>query len=333
VKKLINTPARYVDEALAGMLAAHRETFAAQGRSGRLIVRARSKSPGRVGLVTGGGFGHLPLFAGYVGEGLLDACAVGDVFAGPSRDSVSEALEAADRGAGVLVIIGNYGGDRMVFTMAAEEWRAAGHAVEIVIGNDDIASAPEPERASRRGVAGLIFAFKVAGAAAEVGWSLERCRAVAARMVERTRTIGVALSPCILPARGKPTFEIAGESIEMGMGIHGEKGVWHGPLKPADALVDEMLERLTAELPIEAGSRVAVLCNSLGATPIEELYILYRRIAEVLDQRGVTIVRPMVGHYVTSMEMAGASISLAPLDQELEPLLIAPTPSPFWKST
>jgi len=177
MKKLINTPARYVDEALAGMLAAHPESFAAQGGSGRLIVRTRAKLAGCVGLVTGGGFGHLPLFAGYVGEGLLDACAVGDVFAGPSRDSVAEALEAADRGAGVLVIIGNYGGDRMVFAMAAEERRAARHAVEIVIGNDDIASAVEPDSASRRGVAGLIFAFKVAGAAAERGLPLEHCRA------------------------------------------------------------------------------------------------------------------------------------------------------------
>lgn len=330
MKKLINTPGRYVDEALGGMLAAHRETFASHGRSGRVIVRARTKPAGRVGLATGGGFGHLPLFAGYVGEGLLDSCAVGDVFAGPSMDNVAEALEAADRSAGVLAIIGNYGGDRMVFTMASEARRSAGHAAELVIGNDDIASAVEAEGTSRRGVAGLLFAFKVAGAAAESGLPLERCRTVAARMVERCRTIGVALSPCILPARGKPTFEIDGDTIEMGMGIHGEKGVWRGPLKRADALVDEMLERLTAELPIAVGSRVAVLCNSLGATPLEELYILYRRIAEVLDRRGVTTVRPLVGHYVTSMEMAGASISLALLDAELEPLLLAPTASPFW---
>lgn len=331
MKKLINNPARYVDEALAGMLAAHSETFATQGRSGRLIVRARAKPTGCVGLVTGGGFGHLPLFAGFVGEGLLDACAVGDVFAGPSIDSVAEALEAADRGAGVLVIIGNYGGDRMVFTIAVEERRAAGHAVRIVIGNDDIASAIEAESASRRGVAGLIFAFKVAGAAAEAGLPLERCCSVAARMVEHCRTIGVALSPCILPARGKPTFEIESDTIEMGMGIHGEKGVWRGPLKSADALVDEMLERLTAELAIGPGARLGVLCNSLGATPVEELYILYRRIAEVLGRRGAILVRPLVGHYVTSMEMAGASISLALLDPELESLLTAPTNSPFWR--
>jgi len=332
LKKLINTPGRYVEEALAGLLAAHRETFASQGRSGRLIVRARAKTTGCVGLVTGGGFGHLPLFAGFVGEGLLDACAVGDVFAGPSMDSVAEALEAADRGAGVLIIIGNYGGDRMVFSMAAEARRAAGHAVETVIGNDDIASAVEAESARRRGVAGLIFAFKVAGAAAEAGLPLEHCRSVAARMIEHCRTIGVALSPCILPARGKPTFEIEGDTVEMGMGIHGEQGVWRGPHKSAEALVDEMLDRLTAELPIGPDSRVAVLCNSLGATPIEERYILYRRIAQVLGQRGATIVRPMVGHYVTSMEMAGASISLALLDPELESLLIAPTTSPFWRA-
>ena len=332
MKKLINQPARYVEESLAGMLAAHSRIFAAHGRTGRVIARASAKPSGRVGLVTGGGFGHLPLFAGYVGQGLLDACAVGDVFAGPSMGSVTEALEAADRGSGVLVIIGNYGGDRMVFASAAEARRSAGYLVETVIGNDDIASAVEAERESRRGVAGLIFAFKVAGAAAEAGLPLAQCQAVANRMVERCRTIGVALSPCILPARGKPTFEIEGGAIEMGMGIHGEKGVWRGPQKSADVLVDEMLERLTAEVPVKADSRVAVLCNSLGATPLEELFILYRRIAEVLDQRRVTIVSPMVGHYVTSMEMAGASISLALLDEELESLLTASAVSPFWRA-
>ena len=333
MKKLINQPAHYVDESLEGMIAAHRETYAPRGRTGRVVVRAQPKRTGRVGVVTGGGFGHLPLFAGYVGEGLLDACAVGDVFAGPSKDSVAETLEAADRGAGVLALIGNYGGDRMVFTMAAEERRAAGHAIEIVIGNDDVASASQAESIRRRGVAGLIFAFKVAGAVAEAGGPLEHCRSVAARMIERSRTIGVALSPCILPARGKPTFEIEDGAIEMGMGIHGEQGVWRGPLKSADGLVDEMLKRLTAELPINRGSRVAVLCNSLGATPLEELFILYRCIDQLLTGRGATLVRPMVGHYVTSMEMAGASISLGLLDPELESLLTAPTACPFWRAS
>jgi phosphoenolpyruvate---glycerone phosphotransferase subunit DhaK len=330
LRKLINHPGHYVDEALAGMIAAHRDTFVLRGRSNRVVARASPKPGGRVGVVTGGGFGHLPLFAGYVGEGLLDACAVGDVFAGPSRDSVVEAMETAERGAGVLALIGNYGGDRMVFSLAADQRRDAGHAVETVIGNDDIASAAQAESARRRGVAGLLFAFKVAGAAAEADRPLEHCRSVAARMIERSRTIGVALSPCILPARGKPNFEIEDGAIEMGMGIHGEQGVWRGPLKSADALVDEMLERLAAELPIEPGSRVAVLCNSLGATPLEELFILYRRIDQVITSRGATLVRPMVGHYVTSMEMAGASISLALMDPELEALLTAPTKSRFW---
>ncbi len=332
MNKLINDPAHYVDESLSGMLAAHGETFALGGSSGRVVTRTKAKSAGRVGLVSGGGFGHLPLFAGYVGPGLLDACAVGDVFAGPSMSSVAEALDAADHGGGVLAIIGNYGGDRMVFSTAADIRRRAGHVVEIVIGKDDIASATEAERDNRRGVAGLIFVFKVAGAAAEAGQPLSNCRVLAARMAERCRTIGVALSPCILPARGKPNFEIEPGVIEMGMGIHGEKGVWRGPKKSADSLVDEMLGRLTAELPIETGSRVALLCNSLGATPLEELYILYRRIAEVLRQKGATIAYPMVGHYVTSMEMTGASVSLALLDNELESLLAAPVVSPFWRN-
>jgi dihydroxyacetone kinase-like protein len=330
MKKLINDPSNYVDESLAGLAAAYPETYALTGAGGRVVTRSKPKSKGKVGVVSGGGFGHLPLFAGYVGGGLLDACAVGDVFAGPSMDSVGDALNAADRGAGVLAVIGNYGGDKMAFAMASEMQQAERKTVETVIGNDDVASAPAAEAANRRGVAGIVFAFKVAGAAAETGWPLKRVAAVAQKAVGRCRTIGVALSPCTIPTRGKPTFELDEQAIEMGMGIHGEKGVWRGPLKTADALVDEMLDRLLEEKTLARGSRAALLCNSLGATPLEELLILYRRLAQRLDAAGISAVRPLLGHYATSMEMAGASISLLALDAELEELVNMSTECPFW---
>jgi phosphoenolpyruvate---glycerone phosphotransferase subunit DhaK len=333
LKKLINAPADYVAEALAGMIATHPATFALTGASRRVVVRATPKPSGRVGVITGGGFGHLPLFAGYVGQGLLDACAVGDVFAGPSADSVGEAFAAADRGAGVLAVIGNYGGDKLAFGMASDDCADRGVPVATVIGNDDVASAGPEEAAKRRGVAGIIFAFKAAGAAAEQGLPLDKVAAIAGKAVARCRTVGLALSSCTIPTRGQPTFEIEDGAVEMGMGIHGEKGVWRGALKPADALVDEMMDRLAADYPIAGGARYAVLVNSLGATPLEELFIVYRRVAWRMSAAGATVALPMVGHYVTSMEMAGASISLLHLDDELEGLLGAPTGCPFWRTT
>lgn len=329
MKKLINDPNNYVDEALAGMVAAHPNVYARTGANMRVITRKTAKDKGKVGLVTGGGFGHLPLFAGYVGKGLLDACAVGDVFAGPSMDSVSEALKAADRGGGLLNIVGNYGGDKMAFAMASEMLAMDGIKIETVIGNDDVASATPDEKDKRRGVAGIVFVYKIAGAAAEAGWPLERVHAATQKAVDNTRTIGVALSPCTIPTRGQPGFSLDDNTIEMGMGIHGEQGVWRGPLKSADALVDEMLKRLLDE-GIFAGKKVAVLCNSLGATPLEELFILHRRVVSQLDANKISIAHALVGPYVTSMEMAGASISLIALDDELQQLIEAPASCPFW---
>lgn len=330
MKKLINDPARYVDESLDGLVRGYPDRYRRVGARGRVIARHQVKKAGLVGVASGGGFGHLPLFAAYVGHGLLNACAVGDVFAGPSLDSVIESLQAADRGAGVLVAIGNYGGDKMAFSMAAEELQPAGLKVETVLVTDDVASAPPSEREKRRGVAGTCLVFKIAGSAAEMGWSLERTAAAARRAVDGCRTIGLALSSCTIPVRGEPTFTLDGDQIEMGMGIHGEQGIWRGPARPADALVDEMLDRILSEDPFVEPGRVAVLCNSLGATPLEELLILVRRICEQLAKRGFTIGRSLIGHFATSMEMAGASISLLRLDEELEPLLRAEARCPFW---
>lgn len=332
MKKLINSPEKYVDEALAGMSLAHQGAYKISGSNGRVVERAKKKAGGKVGIVSGGGFGHLPLFAGYVGEGLLDTCAVGHVFAGPSYDDILESLKAADHGGGVLSVIANYGGDTMVFGMVNDMLTAEGKDCATVIVADDIASADKDRAETRRGVAGIIFAFKVAGAAAERGLSLPEVKAVTEKAMAGCRSIGVALSACTLPQAGQPTFELEDDAIEMGMGIHGEKGLWRGALKPADEIAAEMLERLLADLKPAAGSRVAVLVNSLGATPLEELYILYRKVAHLLEAAGLKIAYSLAGEYATSMEMAGASVSVMQVDDELLGLLNAPAQCPLWRA-
>lgn len=330
MKKLINQPTDYVEEMLAGLLLAN-PGLQRDGGGGRVIRRASGAKAGKVGIASGGGSGHLPLFTGYVGGGLLDTCAIGNVFEGPNVASCEEAIRLAHGGAGVLCLYGNYGGDRMNFDMACELLDGEGIATRTVLGTDDIASAAPDEAHKRRGVAGILYAYKAAGAIAESGASLDEVTRIAQKAVNATRTIGVALSPCRVPTASAPNFSIADDEIEMGMGIHGEPGIWRAKLKSADAIVDEMLERLLADRPIATGSRVSVLVNGLGATPLEELFILYRRTHQILVDRGIAIVQPLVGSYVTSMEMAGASISLQLLDAELEKLLLAPASCPFWK--
>jgi dihydroxyacetone kinase-like protein len=332
VKKILNNPSDYVDEMLDGMIAAHGHIWSRLGDDGRVIARAKGSIPGKVGIVTGGGSGHLPVFLGYVGDGLLDACAVGNVFAGPRVSDCQEAMRSADGGAGVLQLYGNYGGDKMNFDMAREFLEIEGMEVASVLVADDVASAPIEQRHKRRGVAGMVFAFKVAGAKAAEGGTLAEVAGVAAKAANACRSIGVAMTPCTVPESGKPTFSIDDEDIEFGMGIHGEPGIWRGKLKTADELTEEMMCRLLAELGLESGGRVAILVNSLGATPPEELYIMYRHAAAMLAKLKVTAVLPLVGRYATSMDMAGASITLMPLDNELERLLSAPASTPFWHS-
>lgn len=330
MKKILNAPADYVDEMLEGLCAAHPESFKRLGEDGRVISRSGGAVEGKVGIVTGGGSGHLPVFLGYVGDGLLDACAVGNVFAGPRVSDCQLAMEASDSGEGVLALYGNYGGDKMNFDMAQEFIELEGKAIASVRVADDVASAPREQREKRRGVAGMVFVFKVAGARSAAGGSLREVTAVTRKAADAVRSIGVALTPCVVPESGKASFNIADDEIEFGMGIHGEPGIWRNKMKSADVLADEMLDHLLLELDVVRGSRMAVLLNSLGATPHEELYILYRRIAKRLADIGVTPVMPLVGRYATSMEMAGASLTLMPLDSELEKLLKAPAYSPFW---
>ncbi|WDR07232.1 dihydroxyacetone kinase subunit DhaK [Devosia rhodophyticola] len=329
MKKLINDPANYVEEMLDGLCLAH-PGLKRVGVDRRAITTANPIRAGKVGIVSGGGSGHLPLFTGYVGKGLLDACAIGNVFEGPTINSCQDAIEAANGGAGVLCLFGNYGGDRMNFEMASEFAAMNDVDTRTVLGTDDIASASPAEADKRRGVAGLIFAYKAAGALAEGGGSLDAVEAIARKTVERTRTVGVALSSCQIPGATAPNFTIADNEIEMGMGIHGEPGIWRRPIRPADELVDEMIAMLLAERP-EGATRVAILVNSLGATPLEELFILYRRAHQQLERSDLRVVRPLIGPYVTSMEMGGASISLCFLDEEIEELLAAPADCPFWR--
>lgn len=329
MKKILNQPSAYVDEMLAGLCAAYPEHYTLTHP--RVLARTGGARPGKVGIVTGGGSGHLPVFLGYVGQGLLDACAVGNVFAGPRVADCVDAIQAADAGAGVLTLYGNYGGDRMNFEMAQEQLESDTLPLTSVRVADDVASASPAERDKRRGVAGMVLAFKVAGACAAAGYPLATVTRVASKAAQACRSIGVALTPCTVPESGQASFQIADTEIEFGMGIHGEPGLWRGPMKSADALTDEMLDLLLPELQLSTGDRVAVLVNSLGATPHEELFIVYRRVAQVLAARGVRPVMPLIGRYATSMEMTGLSLTLMPLDGELETLLTAPADCPFWK--
>jgi dihydroxyacetone kinase-like protein len=331
MKKLLNDPAAYADETLTGLCRVHPEFYRLSPESTRVIVRPDSPVQGRVGIVTGGGSGHLPVFTGYIGRGLLNACAIGDVFASPSADEMAIAMRAANGGAGVLRLYGNYGGDIMNFDLAGEMLELEDITSTTVKVADDVASASNAERAKRRGVAGMVYAFKIAGAAAEKGLDLENITRVAQKAADNARSIGVALSPCIVPKAGKPTFTLQENEMEIGMGIHGEPGVRRGELKPANVVADEMLDAILADVALEAGNRVSLLVNSLGATPLEELYILFARVADRLDKLGVQIVMPLVGRYATSMEMTGASLTILMLDPELEELLKAPAECAFWK--
>lgn len=329
MRKLLNTPDSFVDDMLEGIYAAHPDMVRMAAGDLRCLVTAK-KVPGKVGIATGGGSGHLPLFLGYVGENMLDGCAVGGVFQSPSASQMFEVTKAIDAGAGVLYIYGNYTGDIMNFDMAAEMADMEDIRVLSLVGNDDVASAPKGEENKRRGVAGIFFVYKCAGAKAAELASLDEVLRVAQKANGNVRTMGVALSPCTLPQVGKPNFEIPEGEMALGMGIHGEPGIWNGELKKADDVADELLAPIIADLGLQKGDEVAVLVNGLGATPKEELYILYNRINQVLTEKGISVYRPYVGEFATSMEMAGASISLLKLDDELKALLDMPANTPFF---
>jgi phosphoenolpyruvate---glycerone phosphotransferase subunit DhaK len=323
LKKLINDPFDAVDEMLEGFVAAHADVVRAAAP--RVVARRAPAGP-KVGLVIGGGSGHEPSFLGYVGQGVADAAAIGNVFAAPGADVCLEAIRAASSGRGVLLAYGNYAGDVLNFDLGAELAALDGITCRTVRGTDDVASAAPADRDRRRGIAGMFFLFKIAGAAAERGDDLEAVAALAERANEMCASIGVALAPCEVPGAGRPTFELGPDDIEIGMGIHGEAGLQRARIEPADAVVERMVEAIFADQAARglAPGEVALLVNGLGATAYLDLYIVYRAARRRLESAGWTVSRSFVGEFVTSLEMAGASISILRLDDELRGLLDAP---------
>ncbi len=329
MRKIINDPSLVEDQTMDGILAAFPNHMKRIEGSKRGLIRTDAPLTGKVGIATGGGSGHLPLFMGYVGPGLATGACIGNVFSSPSAEDMLEVTKAIDSGAGVLYLYGNYSGDTMNFDMASEMAEMEGITVKTTLGRDDVTSAPNEEMARRRGVAGIFFGFKIAGAAAEEGRNLDGVHTIAETAIFNTRSMGVALSGTTIPAVGVPGFEIPEGEMEMGMGIHGEPGVEKGPLLTADEIAGQMLDRILPDLPFSSGDSAAVLVNSLGATAPEELYILYGKVSQIMSDRGINIHRAFVGEYATSMEMSGASISLCKLDDETTKLLDAPAYSPF----
>lgn len=323
MKKLINDPQHVVNEAIAGVAAAHADILTV---SHDPIYIARKDAPvkGKVALVSGGGSGHEPLHGGFVGFGMLDAAVPGPVFTSPTPDPILAATKAVDGGAGVLHIVKNYTGDVLNFETAAELAEADGINVRSVVINDDVAVKDSLYTAGRRGVAGTVLVEKIAGAAAQRGDDLEAVATIAERVNAQVRSMGVALSPCIVPHAGEPSFELADDEIEIGIGIHGEPGRERIKLEPADSIVDRILGHIVEDIPFVSGDKVLLFVNGMGGTPLVELYIAFRRAAESLAEQGIEVTRTLVGNYVTSLEMQGFSITLLKLDDELTELWDTP---------
>lgn len=324
MKKFINDPFDFVEELTEGIIHAHPDYYRAENGDLRVIVRQDAPVKGKVAIATGGGSGHLPVFMGYVGKGLADGACIGNVFSSPSAGQMKRVTKAIDSGAGVLYLYGRYQGDMMNFNSAAEESKQNGIRVETVVVSDDIASAPPEKHNERRGVAGIFFAYKIAGAMADEMASLDEVKRVTQKAVDNTRSLGVALGPCTIPLVGKPNFEISDDEMEIGMGIHGEQGVERVKMRTADEIAANLVDRVVNDMPFVAGDEVAVLVNSLGATPLEELYVLYRKIDDLLREKGLVLHRPYVGRYACSMEMQGMSLSLMKLDDELKEVVGRP---------
>lgn len=325
VKKIMNAPEDLVDETLDGLVAISRGLLARD--PGSRVVRSTRIEQGKVGLVVGGGSGHEPMYGAFVGPGLANASVSGNIFAAPAPQHVQEAIEAADAGAGVLVVYGNYAGDILNFDLGAEDAADNGVVSKTVLVRDDVATE---DREGRRGIGGAFYVVKAAGAACAKGLSLEEAAAVTERVEFNTRTIGIALRAGVLPDTGKRTFELGDDEIEIGLGVHGEVGVERTKLVPADEIAEKMLNRILVDLPFESGDRVAVLLNNLGATTQMELLIVYRRLAQLLEEKGITVERTDIGAPFTSQDMAGFSLTLLKLTDEIVELLDAPCESvPF----
>lgn len=329
MKKVINNPNEVVTELLDGMVYAH-PNYLRRLEGLEVLVRKNAPVAGKVALVSGGGSGHEPSHGGFVGKGMLDGAVAGEMFTSPTPDQVYEAVKAVDSDKGVLLIIKNYTGDIMNFEMAKEMAEADGVNVDYVVVNDDVAVEDSTYTSGRRGIAGTVFVHKLTGAKAETGADLKEVKRVAEKVIANTRSMGLALSPCTIPAAGKPNFTLAENEIEVGMGIHGEPGTHREEIRPADELVDHLLEKILEDIDY-SDSEVAVMVNGLAATPLMELYIVNKRVHEVLNEKGIKVYDSLVGEFMTSIEMAGFSITLLKLDDELKELLDAPADTPALK--
>lgn len=320
MQRIINDPTRVVEDAVSGYLKAYPDLFAAT-ENPRVLKFPAAPIAGKVGIVTGGGSGHEPAFLGYVGRNLLDAVAIGELFSSPAAQAFFDAFKAADSGKGVACLYGNYAGDNMNVKMAKQLASLDGITVKTVVANDDVASAPKDEPKKRRGVAGEIFMWKTGGAKAALGGSLEEVIAVAQKAVDHTRSIGVGLSSCVLPAVGKENFTIEDGTMEVGIGHHGEPGIEVTELKSAKEIARLAIEQILPDLPFERGCEVVVLISGLGGTPVMELAIAYDTVADLLADAGITVHRAYVGNYFTSLEMRGITFTLMKLDAELKQLI------------
>ena len=330
MKKFINDPYDVVDEMLDGFLDVHKK-YVRKLDTARVVVRTDAPVKGKVGIVSGGGSGHKPAFLGFVGNGILDAVAAGEIFTSPPPLACFEAAKAVDGGKGVLFLLGNYAGDVMNFQLAADMAGGAGIEVAQAISTDDVGSGPREEADRRRGVVGSFLCWKAAGARAAAGGSLAECKAAAEKVNANCRTLGVALSPCTVPAKGTPTFTLGEDEMEYAVGHHGEPGTAKIKMLTADEITEKMTLEVLEDLPYKSGDEVAVMINGLGGTPHLELFICYRKVKQMLTERNIEVGRSYVGEFFTGLEMAGFSVTLLKLDDELKELLAAPADTPYYK--
>lgn len=324
--RIVNNPDYVVEDMLRGFVKAHPDLVAAT-ENPRVLKYAGETAEGKVGVVTGGGSGHKPAFIGYIGKNMCDAVAVGEIFSSPTAKAFEDAFMVADQGSGVACLYGNYAGDNMNVKMAVRKVRAKGVTVKTVVANDDCASAKKDEREKRRGVAGEVLMWKVGGAKAAMGASLDEVIAAAQKAIDNTRSVGIGTAPCTIPAVGHPNFEIKEGTMEVGIGHHGEPGVSVEPLVTADEMAQKMLDLILPDLPFAAGDEVVVLLSGLGATPVMEQYIVFSKVADILADHGIRLYRSYVGNYFTSLEMMGVTLTVMKLDDELKECIDYPADS------
>jgi dihydroxyacetone kinase-like protein len=330
MKKIINNPENVVNEMLEGIVKAHPQ-YVKRLEGLNVLVRANSPVKGKVALVSGGGSGHEPSHGGFVGEGMLNGAVAGEVFTSPTPDQIFEAIKAVDGGEGVLLVIKNYTGDVMNFQMAGELAEAEGIKVADVIINDDVAVENSTYTTGRRGIAGTVLVHKIAGAAAEKGMNLEEVKRIAEKVIANVRTMGMSLTPCTVPAVGKPGFQLGEDEMEVGLGIHGEPGTHREKVKTASEITKDLLDKIFEDIELTEKDEVAVLVNGLGGTPLMELYIANNEVDKILKEKGIKTYKTIVGNYMTSLEMAGFSVSILKLDEELKELLDYKADTPAFK--